>query len=377
MKDTNNNELKKELYFLLDIAIILLGILLLKVNLFLSIILGILFLLLCAYAITNRSRNKIFKVILSVFSPFSIVATYIWILYLLKDTGLFWTRLHSSFRYFFLFGIILDIWYCKSIPETCKDRTSAQKDNVYSDNACEFPDLRAATDEPTSVYTHVFNSNCYDIADFDPYLIEAGKLIIYKRKASIGMLQRAFKIGLDRATAIMEELAKIGVVRKNEDRSWKVILNEDEFEKLIENILTGNTNPNFYHFTNHDYHFGHEELVSCDQLDGYGFERFCADILAKNNFYNIELTPGSGDQGIDVIAYKDGIKYGIQCKRYSSDVGNSAVQEAFSGKVFYNCHVAVVLTNRYFTHSAKELAEKNGVLLWDRDKLDSMISNIK
>ena len=110
-------------------------------------------------------------------------------------------------------------------------------------------------------------------------------------------------------------------------------------------------------------------------MEGHQFEYFCADVLRKKGFENVEVTQGSGDQGIDIIAFKEGIKYGIQCKCYSDDIGNKAVQEVFSGKTFYNCHVGVVLTNRYFTTSAKELAEKNGVLLWDRDKLNEFVAN--
>lgn len=112
-----------------------------------------------------------------------------------------------------------------------------------------------------------------------------------------------------------------------------------------------------------------------DSMEGHQFEFFCADILTKNGFDNVEVTSGSGDQGIDVIADKDGIKYGIQCKCYSSDIGNKAVQEAFSGKSFYNCHIGVVLTNRYFTRSAIELAQKNGIILWDRNKLLELLEN--
>ena len=110
-----------------------------------------------------------------------------------------------------------------------------------------------------------------------------------------------------------------------------------------------------------------------DCMEGHDFEYFCADILRQNGY--IDVTRGSGDQGIDILAEKDGIKYGIQCKCYSSDIGNKAVQEAFSGKTFYGCHVAVVLTNRHFTKSAKELADSNHVLLWDREKLESFISH--
>lgn len=120
-----------------------------------------------------------------------------------------------------------------------------------------------------------------------------------------------------------------------------------------------------------------ENIISADydNMEGHQFEHFCADILKKNGFENVEVTRGSGDQGIDILATKDGIKYGIQCKCYSSDIGNKAVQEAFSGKTFYHCHVASVLTNRHFTASAKELAESNGVLLWDRDYLNKLIEN--
>ena len=48
------------------------------------------------------------------------------------------------------------------------------------------------------------------------YFVEAGKLIIEKDKASIGMLQRAFKIGFNRAARIMDQLAEAGVVGEEE-----------------------------------------------------------------------------------------------------------------------------------------------------------------
>lgn len=112
-----------------------------------------------------------------------------------------------------------------------------------------------------------------------------------------------------------------------------------------------------------------------DTMEGHDFEYYCADLLKNNGFCNVNVTQGSGDQGIDVLAEKGGVKYGIQCKCYSKDIGNKAVQEAFAGKTFYHCHVAAVLTNRYFTRSAKELASINQVLLWDRDQLEKFISN--
>lgn len=117
------------------------------------------------------------------------------------------------------------------------------------------------------------------------------------------------------------------------------------------------------------------QLPVYDTMEGHDFEYYCADLLRNDGFCNVEVTQGSGDQGIDILAEKAGIRYGIQCKCYSNNIGNKAVQEAFAGKTFYHCHVAAVLTNRYFTRSAKQLAEKDQVLLWDRDELERLVHN--
>lgn len=104
-------------------------------------------------------------------------------------------------------------------------------------------------------------------------------------------------------------------------------------------------------------------------MDGHQYEYQCAKMLRRKGFSKVHVTKGSGDQGIDVIAYSSGKKYGIQCKYYTSPVGNHAVQEAFAGAKYYNCDVAVVMTNNTFTQSAKDLAHKTNVLLWDRNKI--------
>lgn len=117
------------------------------------------------------------------------------------------------------------------------------------------------------------------------------------------------------------------------------------------------------------------ELI--DQMDGIQFEHFCCSLLLQNGFYNVDVTRASGDQGVDVLAEKDGIRYAIQCKCFSSDLGNTPIQEIYAGKEMYNCHIGVVMSNRYFTPGAKELAEKTRVILWDRDKLASFVNTIK
>lgn len=115
--------------------------------------------------------------------------------------------------------------------------------------------------------------------------------------------------------------------------------------------------------------------INFDNINGHQFEQFCADVLRKNKFKDVQVTQGSGDHGIDILAEKDGISYAIQCKCYSSNIGNAAVQQAHTGKSLYHKDIAVVMTNRYFTSQAKEEAEQLSVKLWDRDKLNEMIWN--
>ncbi len=68
----------------------------------------------------------------------------------------------------------------------------------------------------------------------DAYFVEAGRLIIDKDKASIGMLQRAFKIGFNRAARIMDQLAEAGVVGPEEGtKPRKVLMAPEEFDQFV------------------------------------------------------------------------------------------------------------------------------------------------
>ena len=108
--------------------------------------------------------------------------------------------------------------------------------------------------------------------------------------------------------------------------------------------------------------------------DGHTFEYVVADLLKNVGFYNVKVTVGSGDFGIDVIGWYGGASYAIQCKKYSNKVGVSAVQEAYSGRSYYGCNYAVVITNNYFTPAAIKLAKSNGVILWDRTMVKKLIN---
>ena len=69
----------------------------------------------------------------------------------------------------------------------------------------------------------------------DVYFVDAGKFIIEKEKASIGMLQRMFKIGFNRAARIMDQLCDAGVVGPEEGtKPRKVLMSQEQFENYLE-----------------------------------------------------------------------------------------------------------------------------------------------
>jgi HJR/Mrr/RecB family endonuclease len=99
-----------------------------------------------------------------------------------------------------------------------------------------------------------------------------------------------------------------------------------------------------------------------DDIDPIEFENRCAEAMRMAG-WDASTTKGSGDQGVDVVAERDGVRLVLQCKRHSKSVGNKAVQEALSGKVYASADHAAVVTNAPFSKSAVELAEKTGVHL--------------
>lgn len=74
--------------------------------------------------------------------------------------------------------------------------------------------------------------------DRDIYFAEAGKFIIEKEKGSIGMLQRMFKVGFNRAARIMDQLEEAGVVGPEEGtKPRKVLMSMEEFEQYIDEYV--------------------------------------------------------------------------------------------------------------------------------------------
>ncbi len=92
------------------------------------------------------------------------------------------------------------------------------------------------------------------------------------------------------------------------------------------------------------------------------FEHYCAAVLREMK-WKARVTQASGDQGVDIVADKRGIRIVIQCKKYSKPVGNRAVQEIVAAIAHEDAQRGVVVTTSNYTAAAKKLAASNKVLL--------------
>jgi S-DNA-T family DNA segregation ATPase FtsK/SpoIIIE len=80
----------------------------------------------------------------------------------------------------------------------------------------------------------------------DAYFAEAGRLVTGKEKGSIGMLQRNFKIGFNRAARIMDQLEEAGVVGPElGTKPRTVLMSPAEFERYLDPDYVGTSEDQY------------------------------------------------------------------------------------------------------------------------------------
>ena len=222
---------------------------------------------------------------------------------------------------------------------------------------------------------------------WDPLIPQAVDVIFETQQASVSMLQRRLNLEYTRAAHLIDKLEVFGIIGPFDGlKPREILITREQWSRFefptknehsgIDIDLTGIIrDEESWRREQRGLSTVEDELYNIDHMEGHAFEHWCADLLRKNGFENVEVTQGSGDQGVDVLAEKDGITYAIQCKCYSNYLGNSPVQEVNTGKAVYNRHIGVVMTNRHFTKGAKDAAKATGVLLWDRDKISDLIKS--
>lgn len=117
------------------------------------------------------------------------------------------------------------------------------------------------------------------------------------------------------------------------------------------------------------------DMSFIDTMDGLVFERYVVALLKQHGYSHVRLTPRY-DLGVDVVAEKDGVRWGVQVKRHAKLVGLHAIQQAVAGLKTYKCDRAMVITNSIFTKTAQKSAADNECILIDRNQLIKLIQAV-
>ena len=118
------------------------------------------------------------------------------------------------------------------------------------------------------------------------------------------------------------------------------------------------------------------KMIDIDGMTGLEFERCVANLLSNQGYKHVRLTE-KYDLGVDIIADKDGRRWGIQVKRHSGLVKAIAVRQVVTALRKYKCDKALVVTNSTFSNVAKELAGTNDCVLVDRTQLSKWVASYK
>lgn len=112
-------------------------------------------------------------------------------------------------------------------------------------------------------------------------------------------------------------------------------------------------------------------------LEHWEFEQYIGELFSKLG-YKTQVIGGSYDEGIDVIAEKNGVKHYIQCKHYRNPIGVEKIRD-FYGAITakYSNEKAFFITSGYFTEEAERFAADKNIELIDRPKLIRLIRQVE
>lgn len=129
---------------------------------------------------------------------------------------------------------------------------------------------------------------------------------------------------------------------------------------------------------------GEALLAILKKLPPAGFEKLCKRLLTELGFHDVNITGGSGDQGVDgtgVIKVNEVVGFNIifQCKRYKESVSPHHVRD-FRGTMQGRADKGIIITTGRFTIDAKREAIRDGVPpieLIDGEKLVSLFEKFR
>jgi restriction endonuclease Mrr len=121
-----------------------------------------------------------------------------------------------------------------------------------------------------------------------------------------------------------------------------------------------------------------ETIEKLSEYSALEFEEWFADILKELEYEKVTPTPSSNDEGIDILAEKEGLKVAIQCKHWKKKkVGRPEVQ-AFLGAIQHaQLTRGILVTTGLFTEGARKMADEHPIKLIDDFELRNLIQEIR
>src|SRR5829696_7591309 len=107
-------------------------------------------------------------------------------------------------------------------------------------------------------------------------------------------------------------------------------------------------------------------------MSGAQFEVFVADLFRAMGHQAVVLG-GAGDQGVDIVVNRRGVRVAVQCKNHKKPVNNKAVQEVYAGARHHRCEGACVVAPAGYTRGAIDLARSTEVSLFDTGSIHQWI----
>jgi Holliday junction resolvasome RuvABC ATP-dependent DNA helicase subunit len=134
-------------------------------------------------------------------------------------------------------------------------------------------------------------------------------------------------------------------------------INRSSLRQIVEYLGAGNLYP--------------EIMTLADDLrrmSGYEFERWVADLFSKAGF-SVELTPASGDHGVDLWASSDDHLIAVQCKRWDAPVGEPIVRDLYGSMMAAKAQFGCLITTGSVTLQAEQFAKDKPICLIEFDAL--------
>ena len=99
-------------------------------------------------------------------------------------------------------------------------------------------------------------------------------------------------------------------------------------------------------------------------LSGHQFEKEVAKLYEAHG-YDVQVTKGSGDGGIDIFLEKAGRRYGVQCKNHHKAIGPAAIRDLYGTMSHEGLDAGIFIASSGYTKGAKEFAYNKAITLLD------------